>query len=223
MLFELRTELPGQWSVRGTGLGTVLAREPLGWSLCWIGYAGSPSRPVGWLSAGVQPLVTPALGFEMTYGIRMDEVDSGARSVDLLSDDAAGLARRFVLDAGLATIDAWPSGRLADVAERDFAQSPPRRRKYWYQLPGWRAVNGTASPVEPAEQLAELCREQARTASDRGARQLLDRAAFYGRLREAWHEGGSEAALRLLTGQRDQTLAAWRLDRVTTAQPDLGR
>ncbi|MGI5145855.1 hypothetical protein ACQEVC_05555 [Plantactinospora sp. CA-294935] len=52
----------------------------------------------------------------------------------------------------------------------------------------------TGTAMSSVSTLAELCREQARTASGRGVRQSLDRAAFYERMREAWHEGGSEAA-----------------------------
>ncbi|GAB3968502.1 hypothetical protein V1634_31380 [Plantactinospora veratri] len=231
ILFELVPELPGEWSVRGTGLGTSLVREPLDWALCWIGYSGSPSRPVGWVSAGVQPLVTPPLGFELTYGIRMDEVRAGPRTVDLLSDDAADGTRRFVLDAALAKIDAWPAERLAEVAERDFAQEPHRRRRHWHHLPGWRVASGTGSPVEPAERLAELCRQEVGTATGRGNQardhlgdgrvgaRLADRGAFYERLSEAWRDGGSGAALRLLAEQRDQALGACKLDRVATAPP----
>ncbi|AVT36554.1 hypothetical protein [Plantactinospora sp. BB1] len=223
ILFELRPALPGEWSVRGTGLGMSLVREPLDWALGWIGYSGSPSRPVGWAAAGVQPLVTPPLGFGLTYGIRMDEVRSGPRTVDLLADDAADAIRRFVLDAGLAEIDAWPVERLAEVAERDFAQDPHRRGKHWDHLPGWRVVTGSGSPVEPAEQLTALCRQKAGTASGRGSRRLAERGTFYERLCEEWHEGGSGAALRLLAEQRDQALGSWKLDRLATApRPDPG-
>ncbi|MFD2767098.1 hypothetical protein [Micromonospora eburnea] len=216
ILSELRPELPGEWFLRGTGLGSVLAREPLGWSLAWIGYSGSPTRPVGWVSAGVQPLVAPFVSWVMTYGVRMDEVRSGPSTIDLLSDAAAGQTRQFVLDAGLEKIDGWPPARLADVAERDFAQDPRRRRTHWHQLPGWRVVNGTASPVEPATQLAELCHDRARETSGKGARQLVEQATFYERLTQEWHEGEREAALRFLAEQRDQALAAQKLDKTLT-------
>ncbi|MER7892175.1 hypothetical protein ABTX15_20385 [Micromonospora sp. NPDC094482] len=217
ILSELRPQLPGEWSIRGTGVGTTLVREPLDWSLAWIGYSGSPTRPVGWVSAGVQPLVMPFTSWIMTYGVRMDEVRSGPRTVDLLSDAAADQTRQFVLETGLEKIDGWPPERLADVAERDFAQDPRKRRTHWHQLPGWRVVNGTASPVEPATQLAESCQERARAASAKGARQLSEQAAFYEGLRRSWDEGGGEAALRFLTEQRDQALAAQKLDKVLAA------
>ncbi|MFJ8581099.1 hypothetical protein [Micromonospora sp. NPDC093277] len=216
ILSELRAELPGEWCLRGTGLGSVLAREPLDWSLAWIGYAGSPTRPVGWVSAGVQPLVTPFTSWVMTYGVRMDEVLSGPSTVDLLSDAAAGQTRQFVLDAGLEKIDSWPPTRLSDVAERDFAQDPRQRRTHWHQLPGWRVVNGAASPVEPAKQLAELYHDRAQGTSGKGARQLAEQATFYERLIQAWHEGEREAALRFLTEQRDQALAVRKVDKALT-------
>lgn len=216
VLTELRPDLPGEWSVRGTGLGTVLVREPLDWALAWIGYSGSPTRPVGWVAAGVQPLVAPFTSWVMTYGVRMDEVRSGPSTLDLSSDGAVEQARRFVLDAGLAKIDGWPAERLADVAERDFAQDPSRRRTHWHQLPGWRVVNDTASPVEPATQLVELCRERAAGTSGTGARQLAEQAAFHEGLVRAWQDGEREAALEFLTAQRDQALAARKLDRALT-------
>ncbi|SCL45896.1 hypothetical protein [Micromonospora chersina] len=217
VLTELRPDLPGEWSVRGTGLGTVLVREPLDWALAWIGYSGSPTRPVGWAAAGVQPLVTPFTSWIMTYGIRMDEVRTGPSTLDLSADQAVEQARRFVLDAGLAKIDGWPAERLADVAERDFAQDPGRRRTHWHQLPGWRVVNGTASPVEPATQLVALCRERAAGTSGTGARQLAEQAAFHDGLVRAWQDGEREAALEFLTARRDQALAARKLDRALTA------
>ncbi|WP_433311190.1 hypothetical protein [Micromonospora chersina] len=216
VLTELRPDLPGEWSVRGAGLGTVLVREPLDWALAWIGYSGSPTRPVGWVAAGVQPLVAPFTSWVMTYGVRMDEVRSGPSTVDLSSDGAVEQARRFVLDAGLPKLDGWPAERLADVAERDFAQDPSRRRTHWHQLPGWRVVNGTASPVEPATQLVELCRERAAGTSGTGARQLAEQAAFHEGLVRAWQDGEREAALEFLTAQRDQALAARKLDRALT-------
>ncbi|MFI7519805.1 hypothetical protein [Micromonospora globbae] len=217
ILSELRPELPGEWSVRGGGLGTVLVREPVDWTVAWIGYAGSPTRPEGWVSAAVQPLVMPFTSWIMTYGIRMDEAGSGPRTVDLASDAAADQTRRFVLDAGLEKIDSWPADRLAQVAERDYAQEPRRRRTHWHQLPGWRVVTGAASPVEPATQLADLCHERARGTSGKGARQLTEQAGFYERLAQAWHEGERDAALRFLAEERDRALTAQKLDTVLAA------
>ncbi|NES27159.1 hypothetical protein GCE86_14220 [Micromonospora terminaliae] len=216
ILTDLRPDLRGEWTLRGAGLDTVLAREPLGWALAWIGWSGSPTRPVGWVAAGVQPLVAPFTGWVMTYGLRMDEVRSGPPTVDLSAGDALDQARRFVLDAGLEKIDSWPAERLADVAERDYAQDPRRRRTHWHQLPGWRVVNGTASPVEPATALAELSRDRAAEASGTGARQLGEQAAFYEGLVRAWHDGERDTALRFLTEQRDRALAARKLDRTVT-------
>ncbi|MCG5461959.1 hypothetical protein AB0K35_04165 [Micromonospora sp. NPDC053740] len=216
ILSELRPALPGEWRLRGVGVGSVLAREPLGWSLAWIGYSGSPTRPVGWVAAGVQPLVTPYASWIMTYGVRMDEVQSAPPTVDLMSDAAAGQTRQFVLDTGLKEIDNWPPARLADVAERDFAHDPRQRRTHWHQLPGWRVVNGTASPVEPATQLAQLCRDRAAGMSGKAARQLAEQATFYERLIQAWHDGEREQALQFLTSQRDQALAAQKLDKTLT-------
>ncbi|MCW3815818.1 hypothetical protein ONA91_15330 [Micromonospora sp. DR5-3] len=111
----------------------------------------------------------------------------------------------------LEKIDAWPAERLADVAERDFAQDPRRRRTHWHQLPGWRVVTGTGSPEEPAIQLVELSRDRAAGASGTGARQLADQAAFYEGLVGAWHDGARDAALRFLTARRDEALAARKL------------
>jgi hypothetical protein len=216
LLTELRPHLPGDWSIRGAGLDTVLTREPVGWALAWIGYADSPTRAVGWVSAGVQPLVVPFTSWVMTYGIRMDEVRSGPRTVDLLSEDAGEQVRQFVLGAGLEKLDSWPAERLADVAERDFAQDPGRRRTHWHQLPGWRVVNGTASPEEPAEQLVALCEERAKGASKKGGQQLREQAAFYQRLRDVWNDSGRDAALQFLEQRRDQDLAAHKLDTVLT-------
>lgn len=215
ILAELRPELPGEWSIRGTGVGTLLVREPFDWSLPWIGYDGSPSRPAGWVSAGVQPLVTADVGRVMTYGIRMDEVRSGPRTVDLLSDEAAGHVRRFVLDSGLPVLDRWPAERLAEVAERDFAQERDRRRTHWHQVPGWRVVTGTASPVEPARELAEVCRDRSSPRSAAGTRQQAARIAFYEGLGQAWRQDGHAEALRFLTGWRDRLLTEQKLDGIS--------
>ncbi|SBT43104.1 hypothetical protein [Micromonospora auratinigra] len=217
ILSGLRDELPGEWALRGTGLGTLLVREPVQWALAWIGYTGSPSRPAGWALAGVQPLVLPFPELVLTHGVRMDEAASGPATVDLLSDTAAADVRGFVLDTGLPKIDDWPPDRLAEVAERDFAQRPPKRYTFWHELPGWRVVTDAGSPTDPATQLAELWRERARTASAKAAAPLTAHAEFYDRLRQAWDGGGRGAALEFLTGQRDEGLAARKLDRVEAA------
>ncbi|MGA3561798.1 hypothetical protein [Melissospora conviva] len=216
ILADLRPELPGEWSIRGTGVGTVLMREPLGWAPAWVGYTGSPSRPAGWLHAGVQPLVLPFSGWTMTYGIRMDEVTAGPPMIDLLAETAPAETRQFVLGPGLEEIDSWPADRLAEAAERDFARDPADRRKHWYQVPGWRVVNDSGSPVEPATELVAKYHDLAGRSSAKGARQLREDAAFYERLLARWHQGGRAEALGFLTEQREQALRAEKLDKLLT-------
>lgn len=217
ILAELRPHLPGDWSVRGTGPDTMLIREPVDWALTWIGFFDSPTSSDSWVAAGVQPLVVPFTSLVMTYGISMNEVRSGPPAIDLLADDADEHVRQFVLGAGLEKIDGWPAERLADVAERDFAQDPRRRRTHWHQLPGWRVVNGTASPAEPAEQLVTRYRELAGGSSKRGARQLLKHVEFYELLRDVWNDGGRDDALKFLVEHRDRDLVAQKLDTASAA------
>ena len=43
VLDVLQDELPGEWSLRGGGMKTMLVREPLGWAIPWIGCSKASS------------------------------------------------------------------------------------------------------------------------------------------------------------------------------------
>jgi hypothetical protein len=207
----LRPELPGEWSVRGKGIRTLLVQDPIEWTVAWIGYDGSPTRPVGWLSAGVQPLVEAFNGFDVRYGTRMDGRPGKPQTIDLTAGNALDVAREFIFDVAVGMITRWPAERLAEVAEKDYALEPRRRGTHWHQLPGWRVVFDSGSPVEPAAELGSIWEQKARDFK-KTAESSLRAAAFCRNLSAAYESGGRDAALALLEKHRAELVAEQRLD-----------
>ncbi|MGW7483835.1 hypothetical protein ACWGH8_35275 [Nonomuraea muscovyensis] len=194
---SLRGDLPGRWTLRGPGSHPFLVREPVDWTIAWVGHRRRGSH--GTLSAGVLPLVEPFTGWHLEYGTVMDDVVGGPRTLDLDSPEALGVARAFVLGHALEILGHWSLERIAETAEARFAARPDDPRGGgWTVLPGCRVVLATGSPEEAARRLAGPDPE--------------DRE-YYGGLANAWRAGGREAALRFLRRHRDDVLRGEQVDR----------
>jgi hypothetical protein len=212
ILIELRPELPGDWTVRGRGLRRRLVQEPVEWTVVWISYGGSVRGPDGWFYAGVMPLVLPTPSFTVEYGMRMDGVPYTPQSVDLLADNAVAVARQF-FERAVPVITDWPAKRLADVAERSYVRRAEATTTHWHELAGWRVVFGTASPVQPAAELAELYDAEAHRFK-KVDEQLRRGAQYYRDLGAVYQAEGQSGALAFLEQHRLAMLAETHLDKV---------
>jgi hypothetical protein len=200
LLTALAPTLPGEWRVRGSGRRVVLVREPVEWTVLWLGRsqrrAGDP-----YLMSGVTPLVSPVMGLTSQFGLRSDEVwpEPTYRTVSSAAADAGEQIRMFFQR------DAWPLMQRgsyeghAEVAEQQLAQPAAARQPPWVfpDAAGWRVALETGSPLEPARQAIDKLRSMAAD----------DEVAFYEGLVDAWELGGRSAALSYLQRQRDATLA----------------
>lgn len=207
LLNAVRGDLPGSWTLRGSNAANLtLIREPIGWSIAWIGCDPSRTGKV-YPICGVQPIAEFfASGLTAKYSMRLDEAEIGQRLLDLKGDDALSLLREFVTGPGLAEVATWTDENLARAAEASYAEPPGRRYHEWFGVAGWRAITGSGDPVRPAEEaIAHL---ESLSAFN------PDRIDFYLGLIAAWESGAVEAARGYLIDQRDQALATLRLDRV---------
>jgi hypothetical protein len=197
---QLQAELPGEWSIRGAQ--RFMVKEPVEWLLSWIAYGHTGS--FGTLSAGVTPLIEAFTGWHMKYGLRMDSVPGGPRSIDLNDPDAPRIARDFALGPALQEINEWSLERLADIAERDLARPPRKRDRYSHLAPACRVIFDTGSPEEAAREIAEKCREQG----------IPGGPEYYEGLIAAWQSGGRDEALQYLRQYRDKVLADEGMDQI---------
>ncbi|MQA81750.1 MAG: hypothetical protein GEV10_25300 [Streptosporangiales bacterium] len=201
---ELRTDLPGDWSLRGKGRMTKLVREPVDWRLCWVGFGKSAYSSAGWLYAAVQPLCTYFGGppMSLNYGIRMDDVEGGPSSVDLTEPGAGDVVRDFLAGPAPATFDEWPLELFGTASERNLARPRDERGtpRFWLLAPGCRVVLDTGSPVEPAREAAAYHLEwEDGTAEE---------AAYYAGLADAFEAGGRDKALAYLEDRKEAMLVA---------------
>lgn len=201
-LRTLRTELPGEWSIRGGGLKALLVREPIGWAIPWIGCSKASSVR---MHAGVAPAVNAELSWLMgVYGLDMGDVSRGPRSIELGEDGDLDVARTFAGHA-LARIDELTLERYAEWAERSLQllSGPDLPSAYILMAPGWRVVNDSGDPVGAAE----ACIEWAHQRWPRTPEVIPPKRRFYEELIESWKAGGRERALANLIENRDRQLA----------------
>jgi hypothetical protein len=201
----LAQELPGEWTVGGTGGRALLVSQPDEWILWWIGLDRVRRDQPTCLAAGAVELAAP---FALTYrhGLRSDATRRKPNRVDLLSDDAETWIRDFVVEDAIPALQAWPRERLKQIAEDDSAD-PPEQRAWPLVAPflaGWRVVEDSGSPAEPAEHAIQVLATKPGTAAI---------AAWYRALLDAWESGGRLAALTFLEDRRAATLASLKLAR----------
>ncbi|MBA8957644.1 hypothetical protein ACFQU9_07805 [Actinomadura namibiensis] len=203
MARELAPTLPGTWRLRGRGRSRVLVREPIEWTVAWIGFSRSAFSESGWFMAAVEPLVKPTFSWALSFGLRMDEVRNGPKDVDLRDDSAARDLARFAHEAALAELDRWTVERLAGAAEKSLKRPLERRRPphYWLMAPGWRVLLDTGSPREVFDEVVDFF----------GSRDLQEQLPFYQDLCDRWESGGRPEALAFLQSHRDHKLEAARL------------
>lgn len=199
----LYEELPGQWSLRGGGLKSILVREPIGWAIPWIGCSKASSVRT---HAGVAPALTPELRLLMgVYGLDMGDVPRGPRSIELGEDGDLEVARTFAGHA-LTRIDELTPDRYADWAERSLhmllaGQEPPHT--YVLMAPGWRVANDNGDPVEAAEAcITWVHRKWPKTPAV-----IPPKQRFFEGLIDTYKAGGRERALTFLTENRERQLA----------------
>ncbi len=228
---QVRQELPGEWSLRGSGQQLCVVREPVEWTFEWFGFEGTRAGGVIQLTAGVQPLIATGTFFHRSYGMRMDEVRGGPKSLDVHADDAVDIAVGFFSGAGLEVVDQWSAERLAELAERSLerltglgdpatcelssAEVRSRTGGYWPMCPGWRAVQADGSSGEAAETVIAWMERSSgggSTDPDTAGRRTYA-MTFYRAIREAWGAGGRGAALAVLDLHRAATMRAAGVDR----------
>jgi hypothetical protein len=198
--------LPGNWVVRRRGARTTLIREPIEWTVPWIGFGPSRSSDWGYLYAAVVPLVRP-FNWLVTYGLAMGDQRGDPDippSLHVLEPGAFDVVQRFLQRQGLPAVDRWPAERFADVAERSY-QLPADRRDHpvahWLLAAGWRVVTGSGSPVEPARDAIAYFQQ----------RDATEDVGWYRGLLAAWESGGRAAALEFLVEYRQQVLTREQL------------
>lgn len=176
----------------GRGAKALLVRQPVQWTFTWVGLDRVRVADNPFLMAGVVPMVKPFGLSGAPYGLRSDSARRPGR-VDLLADDAAETVRRFVVDDALPELSRWSEPFLAEVAEKDLAVSArAERASHFLQAAGWRVVNDTGSPIEPAEEAAAFYRH----------RYVPAEAAWFEALIAAWNDGERPAALAYLEEQK---------------------
>jgi hypothetical protein len=201
ILRVLQAELPGEWSIRGGGLKAKLVREPIGWAIPWIGASKASSVRT---HAGVAPAVWPQLSWLMNeFGLDMEDVRGGARSIELGEDGDLEVARTFAGHA-LTRFEELTPERYADWAERSLPMmsGPELPLNYILMAPGWRVINDSADPVEAAE----VCIEWSARRWGEGDETAVRDRRFYEGLIAAWQVGGRDDGLAFLAENRDRQL-----------------
>jgi hypothetical protein len=189
LLTELAPTLPGEWDIRGgRGAKALLIRQPVGWTFTWIGLYRVRVADDPYLMVGLVPTVMP-FSLNLAYGQRSD----GPGTFNLVADDATAAIRRFLLDDALPDLDTWTESFLAQVAEVSLTRPAAERvSPHFLQAAGWRVINDTGSPVQPAEEAIAFYRE----------RDATEEASWYQGLIDAWRQGGRTTALSYLEEQR---------------------
>lgn len=209
ILRVLREELPGDWSIRGGGLRSILIREPIGWTIPWIGASKASSVR---MHAGVAPALTPHLGWLMgEYGLDMSELrDPRLRALPLGDDGDLEIARQFVVPALARIAELTPQfyARRAEYVLGVVADGGPTSSTTHLMAPGWRVINGSGDPVAAAR----ICQDWARWRLAGEPEYIPPYLDFYDGLIDAWHSGGRDHALAFLTWNRDHQLAEQRYD-----------
>lgn len=198
----LVSRLPGEWTTGRSGIRTILVRKPVDWVLVWVGLDRVRRDSDPYLLGGLVQLVER---FELSagHGLRSDQLPDYPGRVDLTEPTATEVVEKFITEHLLPRVDPWTPDRLAAEAEEQLATPDEQRgRPIVFPLAaGWRVVNETGSPVEPATEAAAWFKD-AYSPED---------AAWYNDLLQAWQDGGRPAALKYLEDQRAAALASLKL------------
>ena len=199
---SLVSQLPGEWTTGRSGIRTILVRKPVDWVLVWAGVDRSRRDSDPFLIGGQVQLVD-RFQFTVGHGIRSDQLPDHPSKVDLTDPTATEVVRAFITEGLLPRLDQWTPDRLAAEAEDQLAiPDEERGRPLVYPLAaGWRVVNDTGSPVEPASQAVAWFKDA----------YSPDDAAWYSDLLQTWQDGGRPAALKYLEDQRAAALASLKL------------
>jgi hypothetical protein len=201
ILRALRTEMPGEWSLRGSGLKSLLVAEPIGWANPWFGASKASSVR---MHAGVAPALVPALAWPLgVYGLDMSEAPKGLRALPLGEEGDLEVARGFAAHALQRIAELTPEryAQWAEGALRDFRDGKPPTVDL-AMAPGWRVVDESGDPVEAAHACLDFARQHP---ADAGW--VAPYVAFFEALIAAWEEGGRDLALKFLVDHRDRQLA----------------
>ncbi|WP_375425319.1 hypothetical protein [uncultured Friedmanniella sp.] len=196
---RLGERLPGEWAVAGRGVKALLVRQPADWVLVWVGLSRVRGSDRPHLMGGATPLVQGPFHPALRVGLSSDTRRHGPRQFDLTDPEHEDQIEQFVVGDVLPLVEPWSVERFAADAEQQFAlplgeRLPPRR---WFEVPGWRVLLESGSPVEPAREAAEWARSVQATAI----------ADWHEPLVAAWETGGRAAALGYLREQRAAALA----------------
>ncbi len=198
----LAPELPGGWRVGGSGIRTVVAREPIDWVVVWFGASRVRRDDIPCLIGGEASLVGPPFNLSVGHGLRSDTRRDAPKRIDLTEPDATELVRSFVLDDVLPRVKPWTPEALAQEAEAQLAM-PLAERGRPLRFPdaaGWRVVLDQGSPEQPVAEFEAW--EEGAAAED---------IEWYRKLLQAWQSGGRDAAMSYLAERRDQALTDLKL------------
>ena len=198
---ELAGELPGDLGAAPEPVADGAVREPVGWTLTWMGLSRPRNTTKRFVMAGVVPLVEPFGLTGAPYGLRSDTARTPG-TFDLLSDALHAEVLDFALKDALPVLERWTPEVLAERAEADLvAPAGERQTVEFTQAAGWRVVDDSGSPIEPARASAQLLRE-------RGGE---EDAGWFEALIAAWEQGGRASALTYLDEQRSVGLIRLKL------------
>lgn len=200
---DLVERLPGRWRTAGTGIRTVLVREPIEWVVVWVGTSRMRKSDPPYLMGGEAELVGPPFTLAKGHGIRSDERRGKPSQIDPTAPDAAAAIEAFVVEDVLPRVDPWTPERLAAVAEEQLVVPMRERGRpiIFQNAAGWRVILSDESPEDPAEQAAGWFGESGSP----------EEAEWYRQLAAAWRSGGRAEALRYLEGERTKALASLKL------------
>lgn len=199
---QLAGQLPGEWSIGRSGIKTLLVRQPVEWTVLWIGIGRVRRDDRPRLLGGITPLVREFDDVSVMHGVSMPVRPGGPVDVDLTTPDAIDTVREFA-DLVLERTADWTPERLAAEAEEQLAQAPDDRGTplTFPDAAGWRVVLGTGDPVGPAREAAAWWEKAA----------APEAAPWYRNLADAWETGGRPAALQFLEKTRDAAVESLKL------------
>lgn len=199
---QLAAELPGEWKIGRSGIKTLLVRQPVEWTVLWVGIGRVRRDDRPRLLGGITPLVREFDDVSITHGVSMPVRPGGPVDVDLTTPDALDTVREFV-DVVLERTANWTPERLAAEAEEQLGQAPDDRGTplTFPDAAGWRVVLDTGDPVGPAREAASWWEKAA----------APEAAPWYRKLADAWETGGRTAALQFLEKSRDAAVESLKL------------
>ena len=202
---QLGASLPGEWSIARSGLRTALTKQPVEWTVLWVGISRVRRDDQPSLMGGITPLVRPFNDLSVSRGLTTPVRPGDPSSYDLTAADAEDQVRRFT-EAALDSVADWTPVRLAEKAEEQFATAPDDRVRpiTFIDAAGWRVVLDSSNPVEPAHAAVDWFEKASSPAN----------VSWYRNLISAWESGGRAAALALLEANRAAALESLKLKSV---------